>query len=867
MTLLEPEKNYTVNDVTKDRGAAKAAVWALGVIVLLAAALRLHDLNYSLWEDEFLTQLRASKSIAGIWAIYEKPVYYSAVWAISGLGDSEALLRLPSVFFAVLTVILMYVAGRDAGGRGAGLVAALLLALSAYHLRYSQEARYYALLMLATLAACWILHRAISRGRIWDWIGFTLIAAVAMRTHLFAVVALAGLAAGACLWLLVARIDGGWRRRLARLALVVLCLIAADAGSSGPRLLKAAGIEIGAPLEPIKLDDTDAQPGAKQQFRLSPTEYLSFYRTYFPHAAGVQILFVLLGLIGLAVLFQRESSMAAMLAGVTLVPPLPFFFMNTNHFFHDRYFSFEAIFGLLLAAVGGTALAQWAGSHIARYLASREAATPSDAGRVTRDVLATVMAAVMLALYAPQAVSALERQYRARPVRDYKGLAQHMAKTLQPGDAVYFAGPDDRLWFPLQYALASEVPSFANQHLWLSSNRASGMPGEEAIMEFVSQYPERNVWFLSRLQDIGSVGERLDRLGASPHRFGELYSWVFGAPTANLIRRGGMEGLSSDQVDRPGITLTGPEEAFAGEHAIRIDSDAPGDVQISFALQAPAWSLRNPSFAAWQEGAPRGWQVYPHADAAAPTVDGKGAPALALTASDETVIVRQAAPHGLAPGKSVLFTAMGQASEPQSLALVLKWEAAGIPQQQQVLHPGGGQWAEMKLTAAIPPEADPESITVEVQRLPGAATNAALVRGLRLALQPRAIQLDPLKTYTVSLMLKYEDVRWAKEFAAADPPHAAQLVLMYRDTKTKKNNGVHLLRFSGTSPWRQVTFLLKPGENLPIDAVDLKLFASIYSGTGAVWLDDVQVEEGSLPTPFAASRRLPHDEAFAMQSR
>lgn len=47
-------------------------------------------------------------------------------------------------------------------------------------------------------------------------------------------------------------------------------------------------------------------------------------------------------------------------------------------------------------------------------------------------------------------------------------------------------------------------------------------------------------------------------------------------------------------------------------------------------------------------------------------------------------------------------------------------------------------------------------------------------------------------------MLKYEDVRWVGAFKGADPPHAAQIVVIYRNPETGEKRGVHLMRFSGS---------------------------------------------------------------------
>jgi uncharacterized membrane protein len=82
------------------------------------------------------------------------PLYYSLekFW-LSWLGHSETAVRSLSAVLGTASIPLVYALGRSLIGTGAGLFAALLLATSALHIEYSQEARAYILLAAgATLA-------------------------------------------------------------------------------------------------------------------------------------------------------------------------------------------------------------------------------------------------------------------------------------------------------------------------------------------------------------------------------------------------------------------------------------------------------------------------------------------------------------------------------------------------------------------------------------------------------------------------------------------------------------------------------------------------------------------------------------------
>jgi mannosyltransferase len=90
------------------------------------------------------------------------------------------------VLAGALTLVAIYLLGKELYGRSAGLLAALLLALHASHIRYSQEARSYALLGLALVFAAYFLARAVHSTSDNDWTAFVLLSALSVYLHFFA---------------------------------------------------------------------------------------------------------------------------------------------------------------------------------------------------------------------------------------------------------------------------------------------------------------------------------------------------------------------------------------------------------------------------------------------------------------------------------------------------------------------------------------------------------------------------------------------------------------------------------------------------------------------------------------------------------
>jgi mannosyltransferase len=137
-------------------------------VVAVAFAARLYRLGEeSLWIDEAISFGRSRLSwpelLADSIARKHVPTYFVVLKAWLTFGDSEAMMRFPSVVFSTVVALLTYATGVLLHGRLAGVVAGLLVALASMQVHYGQEARMYALLSVATstalLALTWLsLH-------------------------------------------------------------------------------------------------------------------------------------------------------------------------------------------------------------------------------------------------------------------------------------------------------------------------------------------------------------------------------------------------------------------------------------------------------------------------------------------------------------------------------------------------------------------------------------------------------------------------------------------------------------------------------------------------------------------------------------
>jgi mannosyltransferase len=191
-----------------------ATRYALLAIVLVAAALRLPTLGVqSLWFDEAATWGQVNDSFAEI--IYRTsadnypPLYNILAWLlVQVLGDAEWVLRLPAALLAIANVPLLYLLGRRIAGPSVGLLAAALLALSAYHVWYSQEARMYSLLAFAATAYGWAALRGLERPGLGPALLLAGSGIILVYSHPYGALTWAGIGLGALL-VHVARRD--WR--------------------------------------------------------------------------------------------------------------------------------------------------------------------------------------------------------------------------------------------------------------------------------------------------------------------------------------------------------------------------------------------------------------------------------------------------------------------------------------------------------------------------------------------------------------------------------------------------------------------------------------------------------------------------------
>ncbi|MBA2565150.1 MAG: glycosyltransferase family 39 protein [Gemmatimonadetes bacterium] len=184
---------------------ASRAWWALGAIFLVGLALRLHQLGeWSYWLDEVYSVIDAfdvSQKLS------RYPLFYAlerGVFELLGVSQTTARL-LPAVVGAV-SLVLLYPWFRRFSGLPGAWVGLLLLAVSPWHVYWSQTARFYTLVFLLETSALYCFYVGLVDRRPRYLALSVVLAVIAFYTH-FSAGAFVGIA-GAFFLLRTARREG-----------------------------------------------------------------------------------------------------------------------------------------------------------------------------------------------------------------------------------------------------------------------------------------------------------------------------------------------------------------------------------------------------------------------------------------------------------------------------------------------------------------------------------------------------------------------------------------------------------------------------------------------------------------------------------
>jgi 4-amino-4-deoxy-L-arabinose transferase-like glycosyltransferase len=166
----------------------------LAILIFTGLILRIYHINFKSFSiDETIGSFYAAESLFRVVIMtindVHPPLFYVLhhFW-ITWFGMSEPALRSISVFFAVLSIPLIWLLGARLRNHRVGLIAALLLVLSPWHVWLSQNARSNVFVMFLVILSCFFLWQRFSTGKKGYSLAYAIVTLFAIYTHYFAFV-------------------------------------------------------------------------------------------------------------------------------------------------------------------------------------------------------------------------------------------------------------------------------------------------------------------------------------------------------------------------------------------------------------------------------------------------------------------------------------------------------------------------------------------------------------------------------------------------------------------------------------------------------------------------------------------------------
>ncbi|MHB8163928.1 MAG: glycosyltransferase family 39 protein [Methanoregula sp.] len=199
---------------------------SLIILTLLGLLLRFYNLGLnSLWLDEASTNTFAIMSIPDIWKAtaggeFNPPLFYWLEHLMLVFGNNEFILRFIPALLGVLTIPLIYFAGKEFMDRNVGIITAAAFAFSPFLIFYSQEARAYSMMLFFVAFALVFYFKALKTNDLKNLALFGILSALAFWSHFYAFVIIASL----ILYALFLQVEN-FRKNLQNIKMIALSIV------------------------------------------------------------------------------------------------------------------------------------------------------------------------------------------------------------------------------------------------------------------------------------------------------------------------------------------------------------------------------------------------------------------------------------------------------------------------------------------------------------------------------------------------------------------------------------------------------------------------------------------------------------------
>lgn len=336
------------------------------LIVASAVGIRLYRLGVpDMWVDEFGQAVAASRPLRQLLQLVQKhhgatPVDYLVTSLMVRISREAGFLRLTAVLWGALSVYWIYRVTAYTASRKAAVVAALLLAVSPLHIRYSQELRFYSLFVLLCLVSTEALWQAWRRHTWRAWLIYGLLMLLTLYSHYYGLLILAFHA----VWVLAKQLEAS--------------SLAQESTPRSGRVVAFIGLAFAVTVAfvPWMVYDAFHEQGLTNiELPIFSTELIIDVITQFSgQERSWWWLWTLFAVVGLIVQI-RNSRPTGILWAVWVMASLPIIVILDlfgNYFFHIRQMLFVLPVFLILAATGVSSIVDAVSSALVRAGALRQ---------------------------------------------------------------------------------------------------------------------------------------------------------------------------------------------------------------------------------------------------------------------------------------------------------------------------------------------------------------------------------------------------------------------------------------------------------------------------------------------------------------
>ena len=165
----------------------------IGFALFIGCMLRYWNINQSFWWDEIWSTIPYVKT-GSLWHVVSSLGYYFnnhilysllARGSIKIFGESEFTARLPALIMGLLAIITLFKFGKIFLETRCGVIAAILLAVSAFHIDHSSEARGYSGLALFSILSSFYFLKGLKTNGLRCWIFYIVFTVLGFYSHVF----------------------------------------------------------------------------------------------------------------------------------------------------------------------------------------------------------------------------------------------------------------------------------------------------------------------------------------------------------------------------------------------------------------------------------------------------------------------------------------------------------------------------------------------------------------------------------------------------------------------------------------------------------------------------------------------------------